>query len=227
MHNIASMPPTTEGRIQVLGHGTVAWRLLRPADARALLVLAHGAGTSLDHAFLEALSRSLSDHGVATFRYNFPYREGRGWPPDRPPVLQATVRAAVARAAELQPELPLLAGGKSLGGRMTSSAAAKEPLPGVRGLVFVGFPLHPRGKPATKRADHLADVGLPMLFLQGTRDRLAELELLRGVVADLQPEPTLHVVEGADHGFGVLKRSGRTEAEVVEELARAVAGWSP
>ncbi len=220
------MAPPTEGRLDVPGHGTVAWRFLHPADAAALLILAHGAGTSLHHDFLEGLCRALCDHGVATFRYNFPYREGRGWPPDRPPVLQATVRAAVTRAAELEPGLPLLAGGKSLGGRMTSAAAAEAPLPGVQGLVFVGFPLHPRGKPATERADHLAEVGLPMLFLQGTRDRLAELDLLRRVVADLQPEPTLHVVEGADHGFGVLKRSGRTEAEVVEELAGVVAGWS-
>lgn len=220
------MTPTAEGRLEVSGHGTVSWRLLRPADPSKLLVLAHGAGTSLHHDFLEALCRSLRDHGVATFRYNFPYREGRGWPPDRPPVLQATVRAAVARAAEMEPRLPLLAGGKSLGGRMTSSAAAETPLPGVRGIVFVGFPLHPRGKPSTERADHLTEVGLPMLFLQGTRDRLADLDLLRRLVADLQPEPTLHVVEGADHGFEVLKRSGRTEAEVVEELAGAVAGWS-
>lgn len=204
---------------------TVAAELLRPAEPRALLVLAHGAGAGMDHPFLVAVARGLLEREVATYRFNFPYVEGRGWPPDRAPVLVETVRAAVAEAARRLPGVPLFAGGRSLGGRMTSTAAAERRLPGVRGLVFLAFPLHRRGQPAIERAGHLAEVELPMLFVQGTRDELADLELLRGVAAELEPEPRLHMVEGADHGFQVLKRSGRTDQAVREEVCGAVAAW--
>lgn len=208
------------------GAGTVSALLTRPAVAHWLLVLAHGAGAGMEHPFLEALAGRLAEHGVATLRYQFPYMEsGKGWPPDRPPLLVATVRAAVARARELADGLPVFAGGKSLGGRMTSTAAAEEELPGVRGIVFVGFPLHTAKNPGTKRAEHLDRVEAPMLFLQGTRDKLADLDLLRPVVGELGDRATLRVVEGADHGFSVLKRSGRTDDEVLDELADATARW--
>lgn len=200
--------------------------LTRPEGATAFLALAHGAGAGMEHRFLEEMARGLAHRGVATLRFNFPYMEGEGgWPPDRPPVLEATVRAAVAVAHDLEPELPLFAGGKSLGGRMTSQAAAREPLPEVRGIVFLGFPLHPRGKPSTRRAEHLPHVSHPMLFVQGTRDRLADLELLTPVVEELGERARMHVVEGADHSFEVLKRSGRSEEEVWAEVVRAVSGW--
>jgi len=212
--------------LQLKGAGKVSALLTRPAAARWLLVLAHGAGAGMEHPFLEALTGRLAQRGVATLRYQFPYMDsGKGWPPDRPPLLVATVRAAVARGREVADGLPLFAGGKSLGGRMTSTAAAEEDLDGVRGLVFVGFPLHTAKNPGTKRADHLPSVAPPMLFLQGTRDKLADLDLLRPVVEDLGDRATLHVVEGADHGFSILKRSGRSDAEVLDELAAATAGW--
>jgi hypothetical protein len=177
------------------------------------------------HRFMEDLAGRLAAHGVATLRYDFPYMAAGGRRPDRPPKLHATVRAAVAKGAELLPGAPLFAGGKSMGGRMTSGAAAGEELPGVRGLVFVGFPLHPAGKPGTTRADHLVEVEVPMLFLQGDRDKLADLVLLRPIVEHLEARATLHVVDGADHGFHVLKRSGRTDDEVMEELAERAARW--
>lgn len=213
--------------------GVVSALLDRPEEeASALLLLAHGAGGGMDHAFLESFSGALAERAVAVLRYNFPYKEGKGWPPDRPSVAVATVRAAVERARALVAEGGMLegarlyAGGKSFGGRMTSTAAAGERgLPGVEGIIFVGFPLHTKKRPGTGRADHLADVGVPMLFLQGTRDELADLELLRPVVEGLGKPATLHVVEGADHGFHVLKRSGRTDEEVLEELAETVSGW--
>lgn len=198
---------------------------LRPDGATALLALAHGAGAGMEHPFMEASARRLADRGVATLRYNFPYMEGSGWPPDRPPALEATVRAAVAEAGEAAPDLPLFAGGKSLGGRMTSRAAADAALPGVEGIVFLGFPLHPKGKPDTERADHLFDVAVPMLFVQGTRDRLAELDRLRSVVERLGARASLRLVEGADHGFHLPKRSGRTEEEALDEAADEVAAW--
>jgi predicted alpha/beta-hydrolase family hydrolase len=204
--------------------GRVSALLERPSGARALYVLAHGAGAGMRHAFMEAVAAALAERGVATLRYQFPYLEAGGRRPDPPGVLEATVRAAVARAAEAAPGLPLVAGGKSLGGRMTSSAAARAPLPGVRGLVFLGFPLHAPGKRGTERAAHLERVRLPMLFLQGTRDALADLSLVRSVAESL-PGATLHVVEGGDHSFAVLKRSGRTEAEVMAELADTIAEW--
>ncbi len=205
--------------------GDVSALLIRPADARCLLVFGHGAGAGMHHAFMEEMSERLSARGIATFRYQFAYMEQGRRRPDHRNVLLKTVRSAVATAAEAAPGLPLLAGGKSMGGRMTSGAAAVEALPGVQGLVFFGFPLHPAGKPGTERADHLADVDLPMLFLQGTRDKLADLELLRPVCEHLGERATLHVVDGGDHSFQVLKRSGRTHSEVQDELADAVDRW--
>ena len=200
--------------------------LLRPAKARRLLVLAHGAGAGMSHPFMEILAGELAGVGVATLRYQFPYMEARRRSPDAPAVLTATVVAAVRAAAEAAPGLPLLAGGKSMGGRMTSQAAAQGPLDGVRGLVFFGFPLHPPNQPGTKRADHLAKVAMPMLFLQGTRDTLADLQLLRPVCAKMGWRATLHVIETADHSFHVLKRFGRSDPEVLRELAEKTASWA-
>ncbi len=205
--------------------GAVHGLLDRPSDARALLVLAHGAGAGMRHAFLEALAAALGARGVATFRWQFPYMEQGSKRPDPQPLLLASVRSAVAKGRELADGLPLFAGGKSMGGRMTSLAASREALPGVRGLVFFGFPLHPAGKPSAERAEHLAQVRLPMLFLQGTRDTLADLALLEPVVRPLGDGATLHVLEGADHSFHVLKRSGRTDAEMLDALADAASSW--
>lgn len=200
--------------------------LVRPPDAWVLYVLAHGAGAGMRHRFLEAIAGSLAQRGVATLRYEFPYMEAGGGRPDPPAVLERSVRGAVERAADAAPGLPLLAGGKSLGGRMTSSAAASSPLPGVRGLAFLGFPLHPPGQPGTSRADHLDRVDLPMLFLQGTRDTFARLELLTPVCERLGSRATLHPVEGGDHSFGVQKRSGRTADEVMTELVETFVSWA-
>lgn len=206
--------------------GSVAGLLVRPSGARALLVLGHGAGSGMEHPFLASVAEGLARRGVATLRYRFPYREsGKNWPPDRPPVLRATVRAAAAAARTEVPELPLWAGGRSLGGRMTSQTQVEEALGGVRGLVFLGFPLHPKGKPGTDRAEHLAGVTVPMLFVQGSRDELADLELLRPVVKELGGDAELHVVEGADHGFGVRKKDGRSGDEVLAEVTETVAAW--
>ena len=197
----------------------------RPACVPALLVLCHGSGAGMRHVFLEAAAAAFAREGVATLRYPFPYMEKGSRRPDPQPVLLERVRSAVAAAREAAPDLPLFAGGKSMGGRMTSLAQARGAIGGVRGLVFLGFPLHPAGKPGVERAAHLARVEAPMLFLQGTRDKLAGLELLRPVLADL-PRATLHVVEGADHGFAVLKRSGRTAEDVLGEIARVTAAWA-
>jgi len=175
---------------------------------------------------MEKLASELADDGVATLRYQFPYIEERRRVPDAPGVLTATVVAAVRAAAEAAPGLPLMAGGKSMGGRMTSQAAAQHPLDGVRGLVFFGFPLHPPSRPGTKRADHLAKVTIPMLFLQGTRDALADLTLLRPICAKLGSRATLHVIETADHSFHVLKSSGRTDEQVLRELAETAVSWA-
>jgi hypothetical protein len=213
-------------RFTVPGAGEVSAILVRPAKARWLLVLAHGAGAGMTHPFLEKLARELADAGVASFRYQFPYMEERRRAPDSPAVATATVAAAVRAAAEAAPGLPLLAGGKSFGGRMSSQAAAQQLLQGVRGLVFFGFPLHPPDKPATKRAEHLASVQVPMLFLQGTRDTLADLKLLRPVCMDLRKLATLNVIETADHSFHVLKSSGKTDADVLRELAQTTAAWA-
>ena len=200
--------------------------LVRPADAWALYVLAHGAGAGMRHPFLEVLSQQLAERSIATLRYQFPYMEQRARRPDPPAVAAATVRAVVAEAARVAPGLPLVAGGKSFGGRMTSTAQAEAPLPGVRGLVFLGFPLHPPGRPGDARAEHLAQVQIPMLFLEGTRDDFADLTLLRPVVTRLGARATLHLVEGGDHSFHVPKRSGRTDADVMGELAEAIVGWT-
>jgi uncharacterized protein len=213
-------------RFEVDGGSEVSALLLRPTKAQRLLVLAHGAGAGMRHPFMEKLAGALADVGVATLRYQFPYMEGRRRVPDVPAVLTATVVAAVRAAAKVAPDLPLLAGGKSMGGRMTSQAAAQHPLGSVRGLVFFGFPLHPPNRPATKRADHLGKVTLPMLFLQGTRDSLADLFLLRPICAKLGSRAMLHVIEGADHTFHVLKSSGRRDTEVVGELAETVVSWA-
>ena len=205
--------------------GEVSALLVRPPDARFLYVFAHGAGAGMRHHFMEDAASLLAAQGIATLRYQFPYVEQGSRRIDPQPILLSTVRAAVAAAREAAPDLPLLAGGKSMGGRMTSLAASKEPL-AVKGIVFFGFPLHPAGAPATERAEHLSGVANPMLFLQGTRDKLSDLDLLRPVVDGLGSRATLHVVEGADHGFDMLKRSGRTAAEVLEELAKTVATWA-
>jgi predicted alpha/beta-hydrolase family hydrolase len=180
----------------------------------------------MHHSFMNTVSEELASQSIATLRYQFPYMEQGGGRPDPPSVLGATVRAAVQTATELAPDLPLIAGGKSLGGRMTSTAASQSPLPGVQGLVFFGFPLHPPGQPSTERARHLQSVSAPMLFLQGTRDKLAELELLRPVCSDLGSRAQLHIIEDADHSFGVLKRSGRTDRDVMQELGTTVAEWA-
>jgi predicted alpha/beta-hydrolase family hydrolase len=206
--------------------GEVAALLLRPAAARWLLVLAHGAGAGMRHRFMAQISAALAAVGVATFRYQFPYMEGGGGRPDPRPTLLATVRAAVAAGRAAAPDLPLFAGGKSMGGRMTSLGAAEAPLEGVRGLVFFGFPLHPAGRPSVERGAHLGAVGVPMLFLQGERDQLADLGLLRPVCAGLGARATLHVVPTADHSFHVLKRAGRTDGEVIGELAAATAAFA-
>ena len=188
-----------------------------------MYVLAHGAGAGMRHPFLEALAAALADEGIATLRYQFPYLEAGARRIDPAQVLEARVREAAAAAREHG--LPLFAGGKSMGGRMTSQAQAREPLPGVRGIAFVGFPLHLAREPATKRADHLSGVRVPMLFLQGSRDQLASLKLLQPIIAGL-PQATLHVIPDADHSFHVPKRSGRTDAQIIEELARELAAWA-
>ena len=211
--------------IDVEGAEPVSALLRRPADATALLVLAHGAGAGMRHAFMEAIADRLARNGVATLRYQFPYMEAGRKRTDRPPVAQATVRAAVVAAAREAPELDLFAGGKSFGGRMTSQAAATAALPGVRGVVFLGFPLHPAGRPGIERADHLDRVKVPMLFVQGTRDALADLALLDPVLDRLDDRARLHVVVGGDHSFHVPKRSGRTDGEVLDEIAAVVTAF--
>ncbi|HUC43213.1 MAG TPA: alpha/beta family hydrolase [Candidatus Sulfotelmatobacter sp.] len=207
------------------GSGEVAGLLSVPPQASHLLVFAHGAGAGMGHPFMESAAAALGAHGIATLRYQFPYMQKKQRRPDPPTVLHATVRAAVRAAATEAPGLSLLAGGKSMGGRMTSQAAASEPLEGVRGLVFFGFPLHPAGKPSNARGAHLSGVAVPMLFLQGTRDRLAELDLLRPLLAAL-PRATLKVFEGADHSFHLPKSAGHTDDDLLAEIARTVAEWA-
>jgi predicted alpha/beta-hydrolase family hydrolase len=196
-----------------------------PRTAHAGLVLAHGAGAGMQHPFMAALAHGMSERGIACLRYQFPYMEQGSKRPDSPQVAHATVRAAVAEAARRLPGLPLFAGGKSFGGRMTSQAQALAPLEAVHGLVFVGFPLHAAGKPSRDRAAHLADIRVPMLFLQGDRDALADLALLRPAIARLAPLATLQVLQHADHSFHVLVRSGRTDDEVRTELLDQLAAW--
>ncbi|MEZ4649897.1 MAG: alpha/beta family hydrolase [Candidatus Eisenbacteria bacterium] len=211
-------------RLPVPGAGEVSAILDDSDSCTVLYVMAHGAGAGMRHVFLESMAQRLVARDVAVLRYQFPYTEAGGRRPDRPAVLESTTRAAVKLAAEIS-SLPLIAGGKSMGGRMTSNAQANAPLPGIRGIAFLGFPLHMPKKPSTSRADHLSRVDIPMLFLQGTRDTLADLDLLTPICAQLGPKATLHVVEGADHGFAVLKRSGRTSDEVLDELADRIRTW--
>jgi uncharacterized protein len=199
--------------------------MLRPPRAAACFVLAHGAGAGMQHPFMSAVANDLGALGVATLRYQFPYMERRSKRPDAPALCHATVRAAVAAAHRLEPSLPLIAGGKSFGGRMTSQAQAALPLPEVRGLAFLGFPLHPPRQPSVARADHLFDVQIPMLFLQGTRDEFADLVLLRGLIERLGERATLTLLENADHSFHVPARAGRTDTAVRSELLNALVGW--
>lgn len=196
-----------------------------PTRARACYVFAHGAGAGMAHPFMAAVAEGLAERGIATLRYQFPYMERGSKRPDTPRVAQAAVRAAVAAAAQRGSGLPLFAGGKSFGGRMTSQAQAVERLPGVQGLVFFGFPLHPAGKPSEDRAQHLYDVRVPMLFLQGTRDDLASLDLLQPVVKKLGARATLALFDEADHSFHVPARTGRKDAEVRNGLLDTLAGW--
>jgi uncharacterized protein len=200
--------------------------LLRPDDARLLYVLAHGAGAGMRHAFLEAIAMRLAERRIATLRYQFPYTEQGGRRPDPQPVLLATVRAAIAAATRAEPDLPRIAGGKSMGGRMTTLAAAESPLVGVQGIALLGFPLHPAGAAAIARAAHLDRVPHPMLFLQGTRDALATPDLIRAVCERLGTRARLEMIEGADHSFHVLKRSGATDAQVLDRLADTIREWS-
>jgi len=202
----------------------VSGRLLCPPGARGCYLLAHGAGAGMDQPFMSAAARELGALGIASLRFQFPYMEQRARRPDPPPLCHATVRAAAREAARLAPALPLFAGGRSFGGRMASQAQALEPLPGVRALVFLGFPLHPAGRPALERARHLAEVRIPMLFVQGTRDALAERPLLESVLAQLGPRATPQWVESADHSFHVPASVGR-DAEVRAALLRAAAQW--
>ena len=220
------MPKSEPLTFDVTGAGTVSALLLQPEEARWLLLLAHGAGAGMRHPFMESLANELAAVNIATLRYQFPYMEQRRGRPDSPAVATATVAAASSAAREAAPALPILAGGKSFGGRMTSQAAADSLLPGVRGLVFFGFPLHPPNRPSNKRADHLSKVPMPMLFLQGTRDTLADLTLLQPIARQLGTLATLHIIESADHSFHVLKSSGKTDAAILTELAQTTASWA-
>jgi hypothetical protein len=199
--------------------------LQTPPDARACYVMAHGAGAGMAHPFMASFANHLAESGIATLRYQFPYMERGSRRPDPPAVAHATVRAAIAAASRLVPGLALFAGGKSFGGRMTSQAQAEEPLPGVVGLVFVGFPLHPPGRPSNERAAHLLRVRVPMLFLQGTRDEFADLQLLSAVVERLGARATLELYDDADHSFHVPARTGRKDSQIRLEMATAVAEW--
>lgn len=196
-----------------------------PPKARAGYVLAHGAGAGMKHPFLAAVAKGLAQRGIATLRYEFAYMEAGSKRPDSPAIAAAAVRTAVAEASRRMPGLPLFAGGKSFGGRMTSQAQAAEPLPGVKGLIFLGFPLHAPGKPSIERAAHLDDVKVPMLFLQGSRDTLAQLDLLRPVTGRLGERATLRVFDDADHSFLVPASSGRKSADVMNELLDELAVW--
>ena len=218
----SSAQPVT---LQVSESRTVSGLFEVHANARACFVFAHGAGAGMHHASMTSVADDLSRQGVATLRYQFPYMESGSRRPDPPALCHATVRAAVTAAARLAPGLPLVAGGRSFGGRMTSQAQALAPLPGVTGLAFLAFPLHPAGRPSQERADHLSDVNIPMLFLQGTRDELATLELLRPVVQRLGARATLKLLQDADHSFHVRASSGRRDPDVRQELVLAMVDW--
>jgi predicted alpha/beta-hydrolase family hydrolase len=209
-----------------VGDSSVSALLLKPAQARVCYVLAHGAGAGMTHPFMEAVAMELCERRIATLRYQFVYMEQGGKRPDGPKVAHAAVRAAVAKASELLPKVPLIAGGKSFGGRMTSQAQALSPLPGVRGLAFLGFPLHAAGQASDERAAHLFDVRVPMLFVQGTRDALADMKLMKPLVKKLGARATLHTVEDADHSFHVPAKSGRKDADVRGEFLDAFARWA-
>jgi predicted alpha/beta-hydrolase family hydrolase len=215
-----------ELKIAVGETSSVSALLMLPPNACACFVFAHGAGAGMRHKFMAEVAEGLAGRGVATLRYQFPYMEKASKRPDPPAVAHAAVRAAVASATEHCPGLPLIAGGKSFGARMTSQAQAKTPLAGVRGLAFLGFPLHPAGKPSSDRADHLGDVKIPMLFLQGTNDKLAELGLLKPLAKTLGARATLHLVEAADHSFHVPVRSGRRDSEVMADVLDVFVAWS-
>jgi predicted alpha/beta-hydrolase family hydrolase len=211
--------------ISVDSEHQVSGLLQHAPEARACYVLAHGAGAGMTHPFMAAVADELAGRGIATLRYQFPYMEQGSKRPDAPKLAHATVRAAVTEAARLVPDLPLFAGGKSFGGRMTSQAQAASPLPGVRGLIFLGFPLHPPGQPSDKRAEHLFEVEIPMLFLQGNRDEFAELGLLQALVQKLGPRATLKLFEEANHSFHVPARSGRKDPDVRKEMLDVLANW--
>jgi predicted alpha/beta-hydrolase family hydrolase len=215
----ADFSPVT---VQVKDELCVSGLLAAPAAGRACYVLAHSAGAGMQHASMRAVAAGLADSGIATLRYQFPYMERGSRRPDPPPLCHTTVRAGVAAAARLAPGLPLLAGGRSFGGRMTSQTQALEPLPGVRGLAFLSFPLHPAGQPSEQRAEHLSRVSIPMLFLQGTRDALAERALIEAVVARLGARAALSLIEDADHSMHV---PGRSDAQVLEEVLQRLVTW--
>jgi uncharacterized protein len=211
--------------LQVSESSTVSGLLDVPANARACFVFAHGAGAGMHHASMASVAADLSEQGIATLRYQFPYMERGARRPDPPALCHATVRAAVAEATRAAPGLRLVAGGRSFGGRMTSQAQALAPLPGVLGLAFLAFPLHPAGRPSQDRADHLSGLEIPLLFLQGTRDDLATLELLQPVVQRLGARATLKLLQEADHSFHVRASSGRRDLDVRQELIRALVDW--
>ncbi|MEA2863401.1 MAG: uncharacterized protein QOC84_1357 [Bradyrhizobium sp.] len=214
-----------ELKLRIDSATTVSALLLRPPSARACFVFTHGAGAGMTHPFMEQVANGLRDRGIATLRYQFAYMEKASRRPDPPALAHAAVRAAVAEAARCCQGLALIAGGKSFGGRMTSQAQAIAPLAGVRGLAFLGFPLHPAGKPSDMRAMHLGDINVPMLFLQGTRDKLAEPELIEPLVKRLGASASLHPVQQADHAFHVLARSGRNDGEVMSEITDSLSAW--
>jgi predicted alpha/beta-hydrolase family hydrolase len=217
---------TQKLKIEIADAPSVSALLLRPQQARACFVFAHGAGAGMTHPSMETVATGLCERGVATLRYQFPYMEAGGKRPDRPAIAHAAVRAAVTEAARRCPGLPLIAGGRSFGGRMTSQAQAIAPLAGVHGLAFLGFPLHPANKPSDERAEHLFDIRVPMLFVQGTRDQLAELRLLEPLIEKLGPSATLQLVQQADHSFHVLARSGRNDRDVMNEILDKFASWT-
>jgi hypothetical protein len=218
----ASPQPAT---ITVDNTHRVSGLLQAPPEARACYVMAHGAGAGMAHPFMGTIANELAERGIATLRYQFPYMEQGSKRPDSPKLAQATVRAAVAAASRLVPELALFAGGKSFGGRMSSQAQAASPLSGVRGLVFLGFPLHPAGRPSDERGAHLFAVQIPMLFMQGTRDQLADLQLLQTLVGQLGAHATLKLFQDADHSFHVPARTGRKDPEIMAEMSDALADW--
>ena len=218
------MIPAQQITIETL-HGDVAAILYHPEAARWLYVLAHGAGAGMRHRFMDDIAERLARRDIATLRYEYPYMTAGSKRPDPNAKLETITREVVAHAADNLPKLRLVAGGKSMGGRMTSQAQAKAPLERVEGLVFLGFPLHPTGAPGTARAEHLQSVRIPMLFHQGTRDTLADLDLMRSVHSGIADRATLHICDGADHGFAVLKRGGRTNADVLDEIADTTREW--